>query len=167
GKDSGSASALSCAAGGVRDDVADQAMATDSAPLPTERRGPARAARTAASRYRGALCALLTAATLAATSAAPAAGLTLHGTVSRNVDGDTIHVRVGGREDTVRFLGIDTPETKRPGTPVLCFGPAASERTARILPPGTAVRLVTDPTQATRDRYGRLLAYVYKPVKPR
>jgi micrococcal nuclease len=99
----------------------------------------------------------------AATLPALAAAATLVGTVSREVDGDTIHVRVRGFDDTVRLVGIDTPETKRPGTPVQCFGPAASERTARILPPGTPVRLETDPTQDTRDRYGRLLAYVYKP----
>jgi micrococcal nuclease len=91
-----------------------------------------------------------------------ASAATLTGTVSREVDGDTIHVRVRGFDDTVRLVGIDTPETKRPGTPVQCFAEAASGRTARILPPGTAVRLETDPTQATRDRYGRLLAYVYK-----
>ena len=91
-----------------------------------------------------------------------ASAQTLTGTVSRSVDGDTIHVRVRGFDDTVRLVGIDTPETKRPGTPVQCFGTAASQRTERMLPPGTAIRLETDPTQATRDRYGRLLAYVYK-----
>jgi micrococcal nuclease len=78
------------------------------------------------------------------------------------VDGDTIHVTVRGFDTTVRLIGIDTPETKKPGTPVQCFGPAASERTERILAPGQAVRLVTDHTQDTRDRYGRLLAYVYR-----
>jgi micrococcal nuclease len=97
-----------------------------------------------------------------ALSAAPAVAQTLAGTVSRNVDGDTIHVRVRGFDTTVRLIGIDTPETRDPRKPVQCFGPAASERTARILRPGTAVRLETDPTQATRDRYGRLLAYVYR-----
>src|SRR4051794_2391845 len=91
-----------------------------------------------------------------------ASAQTLQGTVSRNVDGDTIHVRVRGFETTVRLIGIDTPESRRPGSPVQCFAAAASERTARILSPGTAVRLETDPTQDTRDRYGRLLAYVYK-----
>ena len=106
--------------------------------------------------------ALALAGACAAALPALAAAQTLVGTISRNVDGDTVHVRVRGFETTVRLIGIDTPETVRPGTPVQCFGAAASERTARILAPGTAVRLETDPTQDTRDRYGRLLAYVYK-----
>jgi micrococcal nuclease len=111
---------------------------------------------------RRAALALALAAIGAASLPALASAQTLMGTVSRSVDGDTIHVRARGFETTVRLIGIDTPETHRPGYPVQCFGPAASERTARILPPGTAVRLETDPTQDTRDRYGRLLAYVYK-----
>jgi micrococcal nuclease len=98
----------------------------------------------------------------AASLPALASAQTLMGTVSRSVDGDTIHVRARGFDTTVRLIGIDTPETHRPGSPVQCFGAAASERTARILPPGTAVRLETDSSQDTRDRYGRLLAYVYK-----
>ena len=90
-----------------------------------------------------------------------AGAVTLQGHITRAVDGDTVKVEVRGFEDTVRLIGIDTPETKRPGTPVQCFGPQASAWTARLLPPGREVRLVTDPTQDTRDRYGRLLAYVY------
>ena len=81
--------------------------------------------------------------------------------VTRVVDGDTLHVRTaGGREVKVRLLGIDTPETHRPGTPVECGGPQASASMARIAPPGTRVRLATDPTQDRVDRYGRMLAYV-------
>jgi micrococcal nuclease len=91
----------------------------------------------------------------------PAAAVTLQGRVVRVVDGDTIAVRSRGFETTVRLLGIDTPETRSPGI-VQCFGPAASARTRRLLPRGVRVRLVTDPTQDTRDRYGRLLAYVYR-----
>ena len=92
-----------------------------------------------------------------------AQALTLRGTVSDVVDGDTIKVVSRGFETPVRLIGIDTPETRAPGKPVQCFGPAASARTKRLLPIGQSVRLVTDPTQDTRDRYGRLLAYVYKP----
>jgi micrococcal nuclease len=76
------------------------------------------------------------------------------------VDGDTIVVRLRGSDETVRLLGIDTPETKDPRKPVQCFGEEASRRTAELLPVGTAVRLVGDVED--RDRYDRLLAYVYR-----
>lgn len=80
-------------------------------------------------------------------------GLPREARVTRVVDGDTIAL---GRE-RVRLIGVDTPETKRPGTPVQCFGPAASAFTARLLT-GRRVRLEYDVER--RDRYGRLLAYV-------
>jgi micrococcal nuclease len=80
--------------------------------------------------------------------------------VERVVDGDTIIVRIGGRRERVRLLGIDTPESVKPDTPVQCFALAASARTKALLPPGTAVRLVRDVD--LRDQYGRLLAYVYR-----
>ncbi|MGH2948688.1 MAG: thermonuclease family protein [Solirubrobacteraceae bacterium] len=86
--------------------------------------------------------------------AAPAVGQ-----VVRVIDGDTIVVRADGERLTVRLLGIDTPETH--GGPVECGGSAASHHLARIAPAGSRVRLVTDPGSGeTRDRYGRLLAYV-------
>jgi micrococcal nuclease len=77
--------------------------------------------------------------------------------VERVVDGDTIRVRVDGREETVRYIGVDTPETKRPGTPVQCFGKAASAANERLVD-GERVRLAAG--EEARDRYGRLLAYV-------
>src|ERR1051325_1566007 len=83
--------------------------------------------------------------------------------VVRDVDGDTVLARAGGRTFYVRLLGIDTPETHRPGTPVECGGPQASARMDALAPPGTQVRLETDPTQDRIDRYGRLLAYVWLP----
>jgi len=79
--------------------------------------------------------------------------------VVRVVDGDTIKVRTGPAVETVQLLGIDTPESVKPNTPVQCFSRQASERTKALLPPGTAVRLVRD--IEPRDRYGRRLAYVY------
>ncbi|HZQ27945.1 MAG TPA: thermonuclease family protein [Acidimicrobiales bacterium] len=82
------------------------------------------------------------------------------GTVARVVDGDTIAVRVGTRQEKVRLVGIDTPESVKPRTPVQCFAHEASERTRALVPPGTRVRLVRD--VEARDRYGRLLAYVYR-----
>jgi micrococcal nuclease len=83
--------------------------------------------------------------------------------VVRVVDGDTIKVSVGGREESVRLLGIDTPETHRPGTPVECGGPQASANMEELAPPGTAVALEPDPGQDRVDRYGRALAYVRLP----
>jgi micrococcal nuclease len=81
-------------------------------------------------------------------------------TVVRVVDGDTIVVRIGGHDENVRLIGIDTPETHKPNTPVECFGPEATARMQQLLPAGTAVRLERD--AEARDRYGRLLAYVYR-----
>ncbi len=79
--------------------------------------------------------------------------------VERVVDGDTIKVLLEGREETVRYIGVDTPETKKPGTPVQCFGKAASAENERLVE-GQSVRLVVG--AEPRDRYGRLLAYVHR-----
>jgi len=79
--------------------------------------------------------------------------------VTRVVDGDTVHVSVGGRDETVRYIGIDTPESVKPGTPVQCFAKAASAANERLVA-GERVRLSLD--AEPRDRYGRLLAYVYR-----
>ena len=81
-------------------------------------------------------------------------------TVTRVVDGDTIVVRIGGRQERVRLIGIDTPESVKPGTPVQCFAHEASERARSLMPAGTPVKLVGDVER--RDHYGRLLAYVYR-----
>lgn len=75
-------------------------------------------------------------------------------------DGDTIDVLLDGERVRVRLIGIDTPETKKPDTPVQCFGPEASAFTEATLPEGTEVRLERD--AEARDPYGRLLAYVYR-----
>jgi micrococcal nuclease len=79
--------------------------------------------------------------------------------VVRVVDGDTIAVRVGGRAERVRYIGVDTPESVKPGTPVQCFAHAAAAENARLVA-GERVRLVRD--VEARDRFGRLLAYVYR-----
>lgn len=82
--------------------------------------------------------------------------------VEHTVDGDTVDVRgKSGEQITVRMLGIDTPETVRPGVAVECGGPQASDFMKKLLPPGTKVRMVTDPTQDQKDKYGRTLAYLY------
>ncbi|MCB9394762.1 MAG: thermonuclease family protein [Acidimicrobiaceae bacterium] len=80
--------------------------------------------------------------------------------VVRVVDGDTVVVDVAGRRETVRLIGIDTPETVKPDAPVECFGPEASAATKELLPDGTPVWLVRD--VEARDDYGRLLAYVHR-----
>jgi micrococcal nuclease len=79
--------------------------------------------------------------------------------VTRVVDGDTIEVRIGGHLQKVRLIGIDTPESVEPGTPVECLGKAAAAETRRLLA-GREVALRFDAER--RDRYGRLLAYVYR-----
>ncbi len=89
----------------------------------------------------------------------PADGDGTNATVVRVVDGDTLVADVGGNEERVRFIGIDTPESVKPNSPVECFGEEASAHTKELLPVGTRVRLVLDVEE--RDRYGRLLAYVY------
>src|SRR5450759_3763669 len=95
---------------------------------------------------------------------AGAASSALPGTtasVARVVDGDTLKARIAGRTETVRVIGLDTPESVKPGTPVECFALRASAEAERLLPIGAAIRLESDPTQAARDRYGRLLAHVW------
>lgn len=92
-------------------------------------------------------------------------------TVVRIVDGDTIVVTIDGRapgsaagegsigaEERVRFIGIDTPESVRPGTPIECFGKEAA-RAAAVLLEGRDVTLVKDVEE--RDSFDRLLRYVY------
>lgn len=82
--------------------------------------------------------------------------------VTRVVDGDTVHVAYKGRDTTVRLIGIDTPETVDPRKPVECFGRQASAH-AHALLDGHKVYVAGDPTQSTRDKYGRLLAYLWLP----
>jgi micrococcal nuclease len=78
--------------------------------------------------------------------------------VTRVVDGDTVEVQLRGEEEDVRYIGVDTPETVKPGAPVDCFGPQASSFNHRLVE-RRRVRLVFGPER--RDQYGRLLAYVY------
>lgn len=82
--------------------------------------------------------------------------------VLKVVDGDTIDIRDDNRGRLrVRLLGIDTPETKKPGFTVGCWGPEATEfATTTML--GQRVALVPDPTQESTDSYGRTLAYLVR-----
>lgn len=78
------------------------------------------------------------------------------------VDGDTISVNMNGSPETIRFIGIDTPETHKPNAPVQCYGPAAAAYTKNRIG-DSHVRLVSDSLSTNRDRYNRLLRYVYLP----
>ena len=78
------------------------------------------------------------------------------------VDGDTLAVKMNGKVEKVRFIGVDTPETKKPNSPVQCYGHEASDFT-KTLVGNQKVRLVSDPQSTDRDRYDRLLRYVYLP----
>ena len=76
------------------------------------------------------------------------------------VDGDTIKVELNGKKETIRFIGMDTPETKDPRKPVQCYGPEAYSRMQHYAQ-SKSVRLESDPSQGDRDKYDRLLRYVY------
>lgn len=79
--------------------------------------------------------------------------------VIKVVDGDTIAVDIDGVSETIRLIGINTPETKDPRKPVECFGIEASKKAEELLA-GQMVELEKDETQDERDKYGRLLRYV-------
>ena len=81
-------------------------------------------------------------------------------TVLEVTDGDTLVLDIGGTEERVRLIGIDTPESVARDEPVECFGKEASQRLGELVPVGTVVRLERD--IEPRDRYDRLLVYVYR-----
>lgn len=83
-------------------------------------------------------------------------------TVTRFSDGDTITVDMNGTPETIRFIGVDTPETHDPRKLVQCYGPAASAFTKNVIGK-QQVRLTADSQSTNRDRYDRLLRYVYLP----
>jgi endonuclease YncB( thermonuclease family) len=82
--------------------------------------------------------------------------------VTHFVDGDTIAVNMNGHTEKVRLIGVDTPETHKPNTPVQCYGPAAAAFTKNLIG-NQRVRLQSDALSTDRDRYDRLLRYVYLP----
>ena len=102
----------------------------------------------------------LTLASCTATRIPTDAGGRIIGTVTYVSDGDTLSVTVGKHTETIRLIGVDTPETVHPTKPVQCWGPEASAHTRNILPVGTKVFLARD--VEARDKYGRFLAYVYR-----
>ncbi|OIK08294.1 hypothetical protein BIV60_26750 [Bacillus sp. MUM 116] len=84
----------------------------------------------------------------------------LPATIVKNIDGDTVVINLNGREEKVRMLCVDTPETHHPRLGVQPFGPEASAYTKQILPVGKKVQIETGIGDG-RDKYGRLLAYIY------
>jgi len=81
-------------------------------------------------------------------------------TVVKVIDGDTIDVVVQGKTERLRLIGVDTPETVDPRKTVQCFGVEASNKAKEILN-GQRVKIEADVTQGNRDKYGRLLRYVF------
>jgi endonuclease YncB( thermonuclease family) len=81
--------------------------------------------------------------------------------ISKVVDGDTIKININGKEETFRLIGIDTPETVDPRKVVQCFGVEASNKAKELLS-GKKVRIETDSSQGTYDKYDRLLGYIYR-----
>lgn len=82
--------------------------------------------------------------------------------VTSITDGDTIKVQLEGNIETIRIVGINTPETVDPRKPVECYGQEASNYLTSILS-GASVHLEADETQRDRDQYGRLLRFVFLP----
>ncbi len=82
--------------------------------------------------------------------------------VTQFIDGDTIAIDMNGKEEKVRFIGVDTPETHDPRKAVQCFGTVAAAYTKSLIG-NNNVRLEADPLDTNRDRYDRLLRYVYLP----
>lgn len=80
--------------------------------------------------------------------------------VAEVIDGDTIKVLFNNKEETVRLLGIDTPEVPNPYKPTGCFGAEASNKTKEVLE-NKKVYLIPDPMSSDKDKYGRLLRYVF------
>lgn len=79
--------------------------------------------------------------------------------VGKVVDGDTIELTDG---QTVRFIGIDTPETVDPRRPVGCFGKEASNETKNLL---LKKEVILQKDVSSTDKYGRLLRYVFLPLE--
>lgn len=77
------------------------------------------------------------------------------------VDGDTVKLSIDGTTQTIRLIGLDTPETVDPRKPVQCFGKEASNKAKELLT-GRSVRLEVDASQGTLDKYGRTLGYIFR-----
>ena len=83
--------------------------------------------------------------------------------VKNVIDGDTVVLYKGAQEETVRLIGIDTPETEHSPAGYECYSEEATIEAMRLLPKDTEVTLLSDETQAERDSYDRLLGYITLP----
>jgi len=92
----------------------------------------------------------------------PAAVERTRAVITSVVDGDTLRARTPGGRDLgrIRILGIDAPEVAHPPGPAECYADTATDTLNGLAPVGSTVVLVSDPTQADYDSYGRLLRYV-------
>lgn len=95
------------------------------------------------------------------TNQANAAIKALQAQVVRVVDGDTVVVQFNNQEETIRLLGINTPESVHPTKPPECYGRQASDYLKAQLPSGITVQIELDGQTGDRDRYGRMLAHVW------
>lgn len=82
--------------------------------------------------------------------------------VLKVVDGDTLDVEINGASQRLRLIGIDTPETVDPRKSIQCFGKEASNKAKELLE-NNFVTLESDETQGEKDKYGRLLRYIFLP----
>ena len=89
-----------------------------------------------------------------------ASGWATNAVVERVVDGDTLVARIGDRSETVRLIGIDTPESVAPTRPVQCFGKEATQYLGALLPEGSDITLLRD--VEARDAYDRVLGYIVR-----
>lgn len=76
------------------------------------------------------------------------------------LDGDTIIASISGKHESVRLIGIDAPETEKEGQESQCFSNESREEMKKLVG-GQVVKLVSDPTQSDKDKYERLLRYIY------
>jgi endonuclease YncB( thermonuclease family) len=81
--------------------------------------------------------------------------------VTQVIDGDVIEIKINGKDYIFRLIGLDTPESVDPIREVQCFGKEASDKAKELLF-NKKVRIETDISQGTTDKYGRILAYVYR-----
>ena len=82
--------------------------------------------------------------------------------VLKVIDGDTVSISINGEKETLRLIGVDTPETVHPNKPVECFGIEASNY-AKDLLSNKIISVEYDQSQGEVDKYGRSLVYIFLP----